>query len=255
MADVQTAFEVGRLYKPIKTIADVLTASQKDVFVRLPGLIAYWPCGIRRGGGVLTDHSGNGLDGTQTGTAQTGYDGNPFVHLGNGVNYFLNSSASFNLTGTESYIDSSIRGITFGGWAFVDALPPVAGGFMSKDGSTPQRGYNIQVQSSGVVRALFSGTGAATVVADSASYAISVWRFVVARFIPSTEVAIFVDGDKSVNTTAIPASQFVSTQNFEIGRTAGNDANVLHSRARDCFFCAAALSDALIEELRETSTP
>lgn len=255
MAEEHTAFEVGRLFVPLSAIANTLVASQKDIFIRLPGLLAYWTGGTRGAAAALSDHSGSVLPLSQNNTVPTAYDGNSYVHLGNGINYLKSVSSVFGVTGAETFIDASIRGITFGGWFMVDSLPASAAGLVSKDGVAPQRGYSVQVTSGGVFTALFSGNGAAVITANSASYPISAWRFIVARFIPSTEVAVFVDGDKSTNTTAVPVAQFVSTQQFEVGRSGALDARIAHAKARDVFICAAALSDALIEEIRVTSVP
>lgn len=250
----QSAFEVGRLFEPIKRIADTLSSSQKDVFVRLPGLISYWPMGIRDIGGNVRDHSGAGSTLSETGSCPVGYDGNSFSHLGNGTNY-LAAGSGFGVTGLETWISSSIRGLTVGGWFMTDSVPASLVGILTKWGLAPQRGYALEWLSTNQARFVISSTGGNAFFQDSAAGAASVWNFVVGRFIPSNEVAVFLNGDKSVNTTAIPASIFVSTQAFEIGRIEGDNTLIYHGKARDVFVCASALSDALIEEIRVTSVP
>ncbi len=250
----ESAFEVGRLYVPLKTIADTLTASQKDVFVRLPGLLGYWPMGIRDSVGNVPDHAGGGGFFTEVGTVPTGYDGDSFVHLGNGTNY-LTTVTSFGVTGLEAWISSSIRGLTIGGWFMIDSLPASAAGFISKDAAAPNRGYYLAVTSAGAVTFSMSATGAAQSFVTSPATSTGVWHFITGRFMPSAEVATFVDGDKTTNSTAIPAQCNVSTGNFEVGRFAQTNSFVLHGKTRDVFICAAALDDALIEEVRVTSTP
>jgi len=249
-----TAFEVGRLYQPIRAIADVLTAAQEDVFVRLPGLLGYWPMGIRDNAGNVADHSGGGGFFTETGSCPTGYDGNSFVHLGNGVNY-LTTVTTYGITGLETWISSSLRGLTLGGWFMMDTFNPSSGGLMSKDANTPNRGYYLAASSAGAITMSISGTGAAQSFITSPAATISQWHFIIGRFIPSNEVAVFIDGDKTTNSTAIPAQCNVSTGNFEIGRFNSNDVLIQHGKARDLFICAAALSDALIEQIRITSAP
>lgn len=249
-----TAFEIGRLYPPIKAIADTLVASQKDIFVRLPGLVGYYPGGIRNQSGNLSEHSGNAYTLLQTGVCPVGYDGNAFSHLGNGTNY-LHAAAIFPITGLETWITSSMRGLTIGGWFMVDSTPASLAGIISKWAPSPDRGYALEWVSSNVARFAMSSNGAAAFFVDSSASPISTWTFLVGRFIPSTEIAVFANGDKSVNTTAIPASVNVSTQDFEIGRIDGDNALIFHGKARDVFICAAALSDALIEEIRVTSAP
>ncbi len=250
----ESAFEVGRLYLPIKTIADTLTASREDVFVGLPGLIAYYPMGIRDISGNVRDHSGAGSTLPEVGTCAVGYDGNSFTHLGNGTNY-LATGTGFGLTGLEAWISSSIRGLTVGAWFMIDSSPSPDSGLISKDGPPPNRGYGLIFTVGGTVLFFASGTGAATVNANSGAVSTGEWHFIVGRYIPSTEVAVFVDGDKTTTTAAIPASQFVSAQAFEIGRFFNDNTRITHGKVRDAFVCASALSDALIEETRVTSVP
>lgn len=250
----ESAVEIGRLFLPIQAIANVLTAAQKDLFVRLPGLLVYYPCGIRGGSGELVEHGGFGVDLLPTGISPTGYDGNAYVHLGDGTNY-LSRSGLGEVTGLETWIAPGLRGLTLGGWFQADEVPVTANrGMVAKDGPIPERGYGLAWQTDGSVAAFVSGTGSNLLaVADTVDY--GVWHFIVCRFTPSTEIALFVNGVKSTNTSAIPASINVSTSNFELGRYQNDDARTFHGRARDVFVCAAALSDALIEEIRLSSVP
>ncbi len=250
----KTAFEVGRLYQPIKAIADTLVASQKDIFVRLPGLVAYYPMGIRLAGNVV-EHGGSGLVLSQTGTCQVGFDGNAFTHLGNGTNYVQSTSAQFGITGLETWINPSLRGLTVGGWFMTDSSPALDSGFISKDQTSPNRGYVLGWQAADNGFFQVTGTGAAMVTAFTPGLSLGVWNFIVGRFTPSTEVAIFSNSDKGVNTTAVPASQFVSPQAFNVGRYYADNARIVHGKARDVFVCASALSDQVIEQLRVTSVP
>lgn len=250
----KTAFEVGRLFQPIKAIADVLTASQKDVFVRLPGLLAYWPMGIRFSSGAVVEHGGAGDALVQTGICSVGYDGNSFAHLGDGVNY-LSASSAFGVTGLETYIDVSLRGLTIGGWFMIDSSPSILSGLISKDKPSPDRGYVLGWTTSEAPQFQVSGNGTSVSSVVGGGSTTGQWHFVVGRFIPSAEIAIFNDGDKSANVTAIPASVNVSTQAFEVGRTYNDNSRVIDGKARDVFVCAVALSDALIEETRAASVP
>jgi len=249
-----TAFEVGRLYEPIKAIADTLTASQKDIFVKLPGLAAYYPMGIRNQSGHAVEHSGTGSNLLQVGTCPTDFDGNSYAHLGNGTNY-LSVASQYAITGLETWISSSVRGLTIGGWFMVDSAPAAQGGFMGKYGVVTNYGYAMRWDSANIPGFFMSGNGSNVLFVGAPASTIGVWHFLVGRFMPSTEVAIFVDGDKSVLTAAIPASIFASTQAFEVGRYANDNTRTLHCKARDVFICASALSDALIEEIRVTSAP
>ncbi len=250
----EAAFEIGRMYEPLVRIADTLTAPQRDVFIRLPGLIAYWPMGIKFLNGGVIDHAGGLFTLGQTGLCPTGYDGNAFSHLGNGTNYFA-SGAVLGVTGLETYISSSLRGLTFGGWFMVDGLPPAQAGLITKFGVVTNYGYALSFLSSGVVQVTVSSNGSATTAVSGPALSTSEWLFLVARFTPSTELAVFVNGDKTVNAVSVPASINVSTQGFEVGRYANDNNFIAHAKVRDAFICAATLSDAILEEVRAASSP
>jgi len=251
---VEAAFEVGRLYAPIKAIADTLAASKEDVFIRLPALVGYYPMSALSGSGSATNHTGGGGDLVQTGTVPAAFDGNAYRQVGNGVNY-LSVTSAYGITGTEAFVSSSIRGLTIGCWCMIDTVPGTNSGVAGKDDDTADRGYSIFYSTSGKFNFFVSGDGVSLVIAQGAGAGIGIWHFVVGRFMPSVEVAIFTDGDKNVNTTSVPSSCFVSSQAFEVGRYHGGDVFVLHAKVRDLFICAAALSDDLIEEIRNSSRP
>jgi len=249
------AIEIGRLYPPLKQIADTLTSSQKDLFVRLPGLLAYWPCGIRSATATLIEHTGNSLHLTQVGTNETGYDGNSYTHLGNGTNYFYSTHPQFAVDGLETFIEPSIRGLTLGGWFLTDGSGITNTGMLGRDNLSPNRGYSLYWTPTATPSFLMSSTGANVLVATGPATSLGPWHFIVGRFTPSTEVAIFVDGVKVENTTAIPASINISTAQFELGRYLTDNNRTFHGRARDVFICQAALSDALIRLLQASSSP
>ncbi len=249
-----TAFELGRLYQPIKQIADNLAASRNDVFIELPGLMAYFPMGIRFANGSVVGHSGAGASLVQTGVCPVGYDGKSFAGLGNGTNY-LYTSSGLGITGLETFIEAALRGLTVGGWFKVGISPTTTSGLISKDGPSPQRGYALSVTTSDQAGFQVSGAGTSIVSVAGQALALGQWRFIVGRFTPSVEVAVIDDGNKTVNTTAIPASCFASSQNFEVGRFFNGNNRIITADTRDVFVCAAALSDELIGQVRAASLP
>ncbi len=250
----EAAFEVGRLYGPIKAISDILTAPSKEVFIGLPGIEGYYPMSVVGAAGAAINHTGVDAQLTQIGTVPVGYDGNSFRQLGAATDY-LSKSSLYGLTGLETFITSSLRGFTIGGWFFINSLPGGAGGLISRDGIATNRGYVMFIGSTGAIRALVSGNGTNAFFINSADVPLTKWLFIVARYIPSTEISVFVNGVKTTNTTSIPASCFVSTQDFEVGRYFNADANIVDAKVRDVFICRSALSDALLEEIRTATAP
>jgi len=252
---LEVATEVGRLWEPINRIANILTASQKDLFIKLPALEAYFPMSLVGLGGLARNH-GEGVDLQMTGTVTAGYDGNSYRQLGGGVNYLAVTDGAFNLTGLETYIEAALRGFTIGGWFKLDSTVAATRGMITKDGIAANRGYAMAYNSTDNPILIVSSNGAATFsVVSTGQVTVGQWHFLVARFHPSVELAIFLDSQKTVNVTAIPASCFASTQAFEVGRQLNSDTRIPTAKVRDVFISRAILSDELIEEVRLASVP
>ena len=250
----KTAVEVGRLYSPIKSIADVLTAAQGDIFVTLPGLVAYWPGGIRDMNGDIVDHSSAGYMLTIVGTSRVGYDGKSYTEMGPTTEYAY-SAAVAAFWGFETWVTAAIRGFTVGGWFNINALQPGNGGLLSRDGIASDRGWVMFQQSTGEIGFGVSLSGSSVVSVVGPTMPLSSWHFLVGRFIPGSELAIWIDGNKTTNVTAIPAAANGAAQRFEIGRFSANNATISDGKWRDVFLCATALPDDLINDLRLGSLP
>lgn len=252
---LEAAFEVGRLYLPLKTIADQFSLAQKDLFIRLPALRGYWPMSAVNYLGRAIDHSNASVNLQRTGAPTYNFDGNAYVQLGVATDFLYTASGELDFTGTEAWVDSSLRGLTVGGWFWVDSTPVAFAGLISKYAPTPQRGFTLYWTSTNDPAFHVSSDGQPGVGIQGSARSIQTWHFIVARFTPSAEVALFVDGDKITNTTAIPASVYVSSQNFEIGRFDNDNGYIIEGKARDVFVCAAALSDATLSDLYQASLP
>lgn len=252
---LEAAFEVGRLFLPLKTIADQFAVAQKDLFIRLPALRGYWPMSVVDYIGGAVDHSGGSVNLQRTGDPDYGYDGNAYVQLGVATDFLYGATAMLNFTGTEAWVDSGIQGLTVGGWFWVDSSPGVDSGFVSKFGGAAQYGFVLNWLATNAPRFMVSGNGTTTTSVTYSPRSLDTWHFVVGRFTPGAELAIFVNGDKVTNTSSIPASINVSTQNFEVGRYFNDNARVIEGRARDVFICAVALPDATLTQLHRASMP
>ncbi len=247
--------EIGRLWLQLKRIADAMVPQEREPFINLPGLRGYWPMSTVDFLGNAKDHSAGSSDLSRSGSPTFGYDGDPFVQCGVASDFLQGSTSAQDVTGVEAWMAPSIRGLTVGCWVKVDATPANVGGMVSIYGAASQRSFALFWNSSN--EALFGVSGAGTVVVNVASpaSAVGVWAFVVGRFTPSTEVAVFVNDVKTVVTASVPASAFNSTQAFEVGRIEANNARILEAKFRDAFICAAILSDAQIASLRLSSLP
>ncbi len=218
-------------------------------YLLLPELRGLWAMSSVNESGNVLELSGQGRTLTNNNAAPRGIDADgivPYVNL-NGSNQYLSRAdeAGLDVTGA----------LTLGAWFYVDTL--ATGGLIGKwNSNTGNRGYLIYVlDATGVLRAAVSADGAAAVTVDSAAIGAATWKFVAMRFTPSAELALFVNADKTSNTTAIPAALFNSNSPFAVGMftDAAGTARYLDGRAALAFMCAAALSDTVIDHLFRTS--
>ena len=224
----------------------------------LPGLRFFLPLSGAEGTGTVPDISGYGRSFL--------WNGNPtFNHTGliayadlDGTGDYVSRAdeAGLRILGTETYVASAVRGLTMGGWFWLDTVPGAAvnAGLMGKYLSTGnQRSYLLYANNSLAKSVISSNGSATTTVSSTVTLAAAGWYYLVARYRPSTELAIFVGAagvvTKTANVTSIPASLFNSTAPFEIGRF---DSAVMDGRTSRDWLCAAALSDAQIEALYQT---
>lgn len=220
-------------------------------FLNLPGLRGLWAAGGTGSGGGMFDRSGAGLTLT--------YNGNPTQNIDNGYTPYWDydgtgdfhsraDEAAFDILGTEAFMAAAVRGLTMGLWVY----STVAGanqGLVSKWTTTGnQRSYRLVKTSADLADFSVSGSGTNEfAVTSAATLSPNEWHFLVGRYTPSTELALWMDGVKAVNTTAIPAAIFNSTTAFEIARY--NGATLLTGRVALAFLCGAALSDNLCQAL------
>jgi len=236
--------QVDGLIKPEKS-PDLISP-----FLALPGLVGYWPMSsIQRSTGNAFDLSGQARTLT--------YNGNPTYTVFNSVVPIINldgtgdflsraDETDLDILGTETIYAAAVRGLTLGGWFLFDTIG-VDAGLISKFGAAGQRSYMLEQRSSDTVQLRVSVDGTALIDVTSGVITTAQWYFIVGRFTPSTETAIWVNGVKTVNTTSIPASIFNSTSALQIGAFAS--ANTVDGRASLCFLSANALTDAVISSL------
>lgn len=258
-----SAFEIGLIRPVIQGITDILAAGisvsvtpeVREPFIDLPGLRGYWPMSAVDFLGNAKDHSAASSDLARSGAPTFGFDGNSYVQMGVANDFLQGSTSAQSISGTETWIDPAIRGLTVGCWLNLGTLPPTDRGLVTRWYTPPNRSYALYLVSAGVCIFGVSSNGTLFQYAQSAGIATGQWTFLVGRFTPSTEVAVFVNGVKVTNTTSIPAATFTATATFEVGRTNANNANIVHGKIRDGFLCQTALTDVQIENLRLASLP
>jgi hypothetical protein len=244
--DLQT--QVNNLVKPEKS-SDLISP-----FLDLPGLVGFWPMSSVQGS------TGNAYDLSGQGRTLT-YNGNPTYNIYNnlvpyidldGTGDFLSRAdeAGLDISGTETIYASGVRGLTMGGYFWAVAAGAAQGLISKWNGAGNQRSYLVDIQGDGSAAVFVSVDGSAITSASSgaASVSAAAFHFVVGRFTPSSELAIFLDGVKTTNTTSIPASIHSGTSALQVGAfNAGM--SLLTGRASHCFLCANALPDATVGSL------
>lgn len=213
--------------KATDTFGPTATEMYGGLFQGILGLRGLWWPGNVFSTGFVPDMSGqaNQIVDNIPGAVNIRNGMTPIYPFNGTTQYLSGANAAWNqILGTEARIDATRRGLTFGGWFFNNSIAPANfKGVMGKwnDNAVNQRSYLIGQGINGHFQAFVSGNGTAQFTADAGVVSASNWHFIVARFTPSTELAIFVDYDiasgvKVANTTTIPAALFNCTADLEI---------------------------------------
>lgn len=221
-------------------------------FMTLPHLRGFWPLG-NISEALYTDVSGQGRHLTAGGPSYPTQ-----VWRDNGMHYVeFNGSTAYLTRADEAGLDIT-GSLTLGGIFRLDRSASSQGILGKYNATGNQRSYLLVEQSTALQFYVSSNGTALTGLSSSVSYTgiggAGSWAFMVGRYTPSTEVAIFVNGTWTRNTTSIPASIFNSTANFQAA-SYGGAANFLDGAACFLFLSATAVSDTIIDRLWQKSRP
>jgi len=217
------------------------------VFQRFCALREYWSMARCDTTHILGD-CGNNL--SQNGTPRMTHDGLvPYVDLTGAAHLFHADAAVFDILGTEAFTDAASRGLTIGGWFWLDSVAAHAGLVSKWTVAGNQMAYSLLYHTTPAnFRFQTSNTGAAiATIVDSAAYTVAIgqWYFVVGRFDPSTSTDIHVNGRWDYNLAGAPAALFNGNAELQVGaHDAGG--NELDGRVSSVFVCAAQLTDQVI---------
>lgn len=201
----------------------------------LPHLRGFWPYSASGAGGAVKDlvaQQDLAIVGTVTGGVLN--DRTPY--------YDFDGATGYVSRGDDAALSVTSR-LLLGCWAYFDTLtssPTLIGKYQTAGN---QRSYLLQVLSTGAVRLVLSVDGTAFAIFDTATGLVTTgqWYHIVARYTPSTEVAIFINGVKTVFTTSVPAGIFDSTAGFHMASYSG-PSNLLDGRLTLGFVSAPAAS-------------
>lgn len=233
-------------------MSDLATAIH--AFMSLPGLRGFWPLSQFDESGNAYDLSGHAQTLTRNNDPTYGISqlGAGYIEFGNPGWLSRADATHYDILGTESYVGSGKKGLTLGGWFWFPSFTGVHQG-INKSDFINNCSYELTNVSSGSAAFRFGvsgdGTSGARKFATMAgTLPAGQWVFLVGRYTPSTEVAVFTNKTKAVNTTSIPAAIFNSSAMFRIDDRVGTQAAM-------CFLSAEVISDALLDDLYDATLP
>ena len=220
-------------------------------------LRGFWPCSSVDENNNLYDFSNQQRGLTSRNSAVTNISTGqifPYALFQSGSQHYFDRTdeAGLSITGT----------LTIGCWAYFSTAPASAMGLMGKWGAAiGSRSYRIFKTSANTIQFAVStdGTNAFTVT-TTGTVTINTWYFIIATFLPSTEITVWLasnsesDIEKASNTTSIPATIIDNTQAFELGRT-GGAINYLNGRQAFGILAASVLTEDYREMLYHHSRP
>lgn len=218
-----------------------------SAFLMLPGLRGCWPMSSFNEAGNCYDVSGQGRTLTYNGNPKYSRTGLAPILILDGTGDWLNRAdeAGLDITGLETQVNNP--GLTLGGWFNFNRLV-TAESCTGKWSVAAQTSYEIYKTNANVLQFGVTNDGSTVVAVNSTVAATTgAWKFIVGRFIPSTELAIWVNDVKTINVVGIPASLFSGTSAFEIGHIVGG--SPLQASISLQFLCGSALPDVIISSL------
>lgn len=258
--------ELSRISKDHETRLRRLESIERGIihyqFTTLTGLRGFWPMSS-------VDENGDAYDLSEQGRSLS-INGNPTYDYGLGIAPFLEmdgvgdyadraDEAGLDITGTEIFILPASRGLTIGGWFFNGRLATEEALIGKWDASFPegpanQRSYLLEKLATDRIQFYISDDGIAQdIVTDDVDIEEDRWNFIVGRYDPSTELALFVNGRNIPTAGTAMASIFNSTADLNVGAHDNGAASLLQGSASHCFLCAAQLSSQVINALYQQS--
>ena len=235
----------------------------------LPGLRGFWPgsATVPPSPSVpyINDFGGDYYRSMEyisaNGGALFGYAGLvPWVRVygapagGSGAQHcYAGDRANYRITGNEVLFQLNQRGLTFGIWMLFEAVNTWAYSVMGKDdGYVTPFSYYLEKDASHYARFVITENGTARIgVSSSDMIAANEWYLIIGRYYrshPDTdapEMAIFLNGVKSVSTTGVPTAIYNSGAALRVGYPVQTATLPVYRKWSMAFISAMALSDAL----------
>ncbi len=254
MANVQVRNSefVGNLVQDYWARKDTLLGQAMAISLGLniSGLRAFWPFSVSRTAGTIPDISSNGLDLTASGAGAVAST------LDNSLTPIATFNGADQFTRAHGAEFTSGLAVTEGGWVYPTVVSGVVQGIIGKwrDDGAAERSHLLYFGTTGLSMFSVSAGGAAATNLIGPALPLNTWSHVVARFIPSTEMAIFINGRKvAFSVAAIPAGFFTGgAKSFAVGASHAAPLYFTGSLGYQ-FYAVNAINDGSIFSLFEGS--
>ena len=223
--------------------------SSVSQFLALLGLRGFWPTSSVSGGGSLMDLSGqNRILTLNGGPFYRRSNLAPVVVLDGAADFFTRADeAGLDITGTESYIVATRRGLTLGGWFNFTNVAGATEHMMGKwDQAGNQRSYSLRRNAAGNIVFAISTDGTAVVeIASTDMPAQATWFWAAGRFDAATqELDVWVNDAVDNLAVGVPASIHIGTADLVLGGRHGG-LSLMAGMFSMPVLCAASLPDAI----------
>jgi len=228
----------------------------------IPGLRGFWPGNQFNVTPTVLDVSANSRHLTHGASTEVynqwtaaGIYSSELLLDGSTQYFYRTDEGGLRITGTESYVVANDRGLTMGAWVrFANTASAIEAIMGKRVVATGQHSYYLRREADGTIDAEVSSDGTAVVGVNTVgTLAANTFAFVCMRFDPSTELAVWLDDEKVVNITSIPASIFNSTSPLVIGATGLGGGEFMDGRVALLWLSAMQLQDHWITHIYETT--
>ncbi len=211
-----------------------------SAFLMIPGLYGLWPISSYDSNKDVFDLSGQGR------TLSSTFTSGGVSFLVDGIIPYVQRNVSTLVDRLFRATETEMDGLrTWGGW--FDASGQAQG--MIGRWDSGQQMMRLDRSISTTLRLQVSTDGSSEAANVTATHTDTGWQFIVGRYNPSTELALFYDGAWATNTSGIPASLFVSTSELAFGLTGGS----MNGHHAIQFASKVAVPDVIIESIYANS--
>lgn len=259
MSENTISWEIAFQAEQIRSIANDLAGQHIGTgpnLAELPGATAFFACaGVGQSSPTRTLNSVDegGFLLLQGGAVFSEYSGTPHITLDGSTGYLDGGdNAMSDISGTETYIDASIRGFTTGGWFFLTRALQTEG-LITKWGLPSNRSFYMLKNVVDDLQFIITDNGTSTAsMSHTVQLPLNEWVFLAARFIPGVSLSVALRNIIQTSATT-KTSIYQSSAELFIGAVDTTPKNYLQGSVSRVFITSTALSDITLKAIYETT--